>query len=276
MNVEPRWSPDGKRIVYVSTAYNKRFHIFAADVRDGKLENVERLTERDEEFAAAVLLQRVYDTEISPVWSRDGEEILFVSNRGHILRYRRILADEGAAGRGSARDSLRGDDLEGAAGFFAGRIADRLQLVSWAAMASALALPANGGDAFPVSYGDWDETYARWSPDGTAVGLYFESQRKYGIVAADDSRRNAADAGNERAAIFGSRAGAIASASAERRTYDSGTSVGNGCSGTILTLRRMRGSAGRWLRSRESARLRRTTFIAEVEKRSEFLRKDRT
>src|ERR1700733_328089 len=27
-------------------------------------------------------------------------------------------------------------------------------------------LPGNGGDGFPISYGDWDETYARWSPDG--------------------------------------------------------------------------------------------------------------
>ena len=26
----------------------------------------------------------VFDTEISPVWTRDGKEILFISNRGHI------------------------------------------------------------------------------------------------------------------------------------------------------------------------------------------------
>ena len=34
VNVEPRWSPDGKRMVFVSTQFNKRFHIFRADVRD--------------------------------------------------------------------------------------------------------------------------------------------------------------------------------------------------------------------------------------------------
>src|SRR5438094_5066201 len=44
VNVEPRWSPDGKRVVFVSTSYNKRFHVFRADVRDGRLENVVRLT----------------------------------------------------------------------------------------------------------------------------------------------------------------------------------------------------------------------------------------
>ena len=30
VNVEPRWSPDGTRIAFVSTAYNARWHIFVA------------------------------------------------------------------------------------------------------------------------------------------------------------------------------------------------------------------------------------------------------
>src|SRR5947209_2585315 len=34
VNVEPRWSPDGTKIALVSTAYNKRFHIFSAEVKD--------------------------------------------------------------------------------------------------------------------------------------------------------------------------------------------------------------------------------------------------
>ena len=32
-------------------------------------------------------------------------------------------------------------------------------------------MPAGGGDAFPVAYGDWDQTYPRWSPDGTRVAF---------------------------------------------------------------------------------------------------------
>src|SRR5258707_1366559 len=40
VNVEPRFSPDGKRIVFVSTLYNKRFHLFTADFSEGGLANV--------------------------------------------------------------------------------------------------------------------------------------------------------------------------------------------------------------------------------------------
>ncbi len=56
VNVEPRFSPDGKRIVYVSTLYNKRFHIFTADIEDGKLKNAERLTGEQQKRLAALLL----------------------------------------------------------------------------------------------------------------------------------------------------------------------------------------------------------------------------
>ena len=32
-------------------------------------------------------------------------------------------------------------------------------------------MPAGGGDAFPIGYGDWDQTYPRWSPDGTRIAF---------------------------------------------------------------------------------------------------------
>ncbi|HEY1313166.1 MAG TPA: CehA/McbA family metallohydrolase, partial [Steroidobacteraceae bacterium] len=32
-------------------------------------------------------------------------------------------------------------------------------------------MPAAGGDAFPVGYGDYDQTYPRWSPDGTRIAF---------------------------------------------------------------------------------------------------------
>jgi hypothetical protein len=32
-------------------------------------------------------------------------------------------------------------------------------------------LPASGGDAFPLTYGDWDQTNPRWSPDGGRIAF---------------------------------------------------------------------------------------------------------
>src|SRR5580700_8484855 len=72
VNVEPRFSPDGKRLVFVSTLYNKHFHIFTADFNDGKLANVERLT-GEHKSALPRYYYSPYDHEINPVWSRDGE-----------------------------------------------------------------------------------------------------------------------------------------------------------------------------------------------------------
>jgi len=83
VNVEPRWSPDGKKIVWVSTQCNRRFHVFIADVTNGALENMARLT-GETKSSLPRYYYSAYDMEINPVWTRDGKEILFISNRGHI------------------------------------------------------------------------------------------------------------------------------------------------------------------------------------------------
>ena len=82
VNVEPRFSPDGKRIAFVSTSFNGHLHIFAGDFRNGELTNVERLTGENHSDLPRYYYS-AFDHEISPAWSPDGAEILFVTNRGH-------------------------------------------------------------------------------------------------------------------------------------------------------------------------------------------------
>ncbi|HMI53241.1 MAG TPA: DPP IV N-terminal domain-containing protein, partial [Candidatus Saccharimonadales bacterium] len=101
VNVEARWSPDGKRIVFVSTTYKKRFHIFVGEIRDGRLGNIARLT-GETKSSLPRYYYSAFDTEISPVWSRDGKDIVFVSNRGHIHGsggFWRMRAQAGAEAR---------------------------------------------------------------------------------------------------------------------------------------------------------------------------------
>jgi TolB protein len=174
VNVEPRWSPDGKKIVFVSTQYNKRFHIFRADVATGKLENVVRLT-GETKSSLPRYYYSAYDMEINPVWTRDGAEILFVSNRGHIHGtggFWRMKAEPGVEAREihyeetnwKGRPDFSPDGSRMVYSSYLGRQWHNLWL-----------MPANGGDAFPLTYADWDQTNVRWSPDGEKLAYVSNS-----------------------------------------------------------------------------------------------------
>ncbi len=170
VNLEPRWSPDGRRLAFVSTAYNQRFHIFVGEFTEGRLESIRRLTGE-----TRTELPRYYyspfDHEISPTWSPDGSELIFVSNRGRLYGTGglwRMKAEPGAEPREihyeettwKARPDWSPDGKRVVYSSYAGRQWHQLWL-----------LPAEGGDAFPISYGDYDNTAARWSPDGQRIAF---------------------------------------------------------------------------------------------------------
>ncbi|HKF39817.1 MAG TPA: CehA/McbA family metallohydrolase [Candidatus Acidoferrum sp.] len=170
VNVEPRWSPDGKRLVWVSTEYNGRFHIFTGDFADGELRNVTRLT-GETKSSLPRYYYSAYDMEINPVWTRDGKEILFVSNQGHIHGtggFWRMRAEPGAKAQEihyeetswKTRPDFSPDGSRMVYSSYLGRPWQNL----WV-------MPAKGGDAFPLTYAECDETNVRWSPDGQAIAF---------------------------------------------------------------------------------------------------------
>jgi Tol biopolymer transport system component len=170
VNVEPRFSPDGKRIAFVSTSYNGRFHIFAGRFEAGALVNVERLT-GENRSALPRYYYSAFDHEISPTWSPDGAELLFVSNRGHIYGtggFWRMKAEPGAEAREihfeetawKARPGFSPDGKRIVYASYLGQAWHQL----WV-------MPAQGGDPFPLAYGDFDNINPRWSPDGEKIAF---------------------------------------------------------------------------------------------------------
>ncbi len=180
VNVEPRWSPDGKKILWVSTEYNRRFHIFAAEVTNGELKNKVRLT-GESKSSLPRYYYSAYDMEINPTWTSDGKGILFVSNRGHIHGTGGFWLMKAAPGAEAkeihyeetnwkARPEFSPDGSRMVYSSYLGRQWHNL----WV-------MPAGGGDAFPISYGDWDQTNVRWSPDGSKIAFISNKQGLLGI-----------------------------------------------------------------------------------------------
>ncbi|HXW92279.1 MAG TPA: CehA/McbA family metallohydrolase [Terriglobales bacterium] len=170
VNLEPRFSPDGKRIAFVSTSYRGHFHIFLGDFRAGWLTNVQRLTGENRSPLPRYYYSE-FDHEISPVWSPDGSELALVSNRGHIYGtggFWRMKAEPGAEMREihyeettwKARPDFSPDGKRIVYASYLGRSWHQLWI-----------MPSEGGDAFPLSYGDFDNTNARWSPDGGKIAF---------------------------------------------------------------------------------------------------------
>jgi hypothetical protein len=177
VNVEPRFSPDGARIVFVSTSYNRRFHVFTADFDQGALHHIRRVTGEHKSDLPRYYYS-AYDHEISPVWARDGQDIIYVSNRGHIYGtggFWRLPVSAGGAGTAAAgsADEIHYEETNWKARPDVSPDGSRLVFSSYTGRQwhNLWVLPAGGGDAFPLAYGDWDQTNARWSPDGGQVAF---------------------------------------------------------------------------------------------------------
>ena len=171
VNLEARWSPDGTSIAYVSTAATGRFRIFTAAMNGdatgrGAFTPVQFSAERDS--AVSRYYYSAHDHELSPSWSPDGTELVYVTNPeiayGTGSLYRRALA-------GGAPQLVREEETSWRArpdwdhggkriiwSSYAGRQWHQVWIVN-----------AAGGLPIPLTYGEFDITSARWSPDDSRI-----------------------------------------------------------------------------------------------------------
>ncbi len=184
VNLDPRWSPDGKRIAYVTTDETGHFHIAIASLDDGEWTSKRWREQRTSETPRYYYSQ--IDHELSPSWSPDGESLLFVANpeagygSGSLYRQRvdlsalaELLVDEETAWR--MRPDWSPDGKRIAYSSFVGR--------QWHQLWMTYADEHNYPLAF--SYGEFDVDGARWSPDAKRIA-YISNESGIGEIVIQD------------------------------------------------------------------------------------------
>lgn len=184
VNVEPRLSPDGKRIAWVSTQGTGHFNLFIADIGAKGLTNAHPLVEPRQSRISRYYYSP-WDHSINPSWSPDGKRILYVSNpevawgTGDIWSVaadnptdrRKVLSEETSW---SARPETSPDGKQLLFASYHGRQWRELWVTTPGGMAP-----------LPVTFGDFDRWNARWSPDGKRIAYVSNERGNTELVVQD-------------------------------------------------------------------------------------------
>ena len=184
VNVEPRLSPDGKRIAWVSTTGTGHFNLFIADITPSGLANPRPLVVPHKSQISRYYYSP-FDHSINPSWTPDSKRILFVSNpeiawgTGDIWSVsaddpsdrRRLLSEETSW---SARPETSPDGNQVLFASYHGR--------QW----RQLWVTTPGGEApLPISFGEFDRFNARWSPDGKRIAFISNEHGNTSLAVED-------------------------------------------------------------------------------------------
>jgi TolB protein len=170
VNLEPRWSPDNSKLAFVSTRDTGRFNVYVGEVVEDTLNASQLIEERQSEVPR--YYYSAYDHELSPAWSPDGTEIIYVSNpeipygSGAIWRRAidgdtepKLVRMEETSWR--ARPDWSPDGKRVAYASYLGRQWHQLWVTT----------PEGKAEPFPLTYGDFDISSPRWSPDGKQIAF---------------------------------------------------------------------------------------------------------
>ncbi|MBT5875774.1 MAG: hypothetical protein HOH43_20280, partial [Candidatus Latescibacteria bacterium] len=169
--LDPTWSPDGQTLAYVSTEPVGFFNIYTQNIERGLPSGEPVALTRDNLFGRSRLYFSDNDLHIQPTWSPGGDEIIFLSNRG-------IALGSGAIWRMPAKR----DGMDSAQLVHSEQTLYRTR-PDWSPDGSRLVysshvggqysqlylLPAEGGQPYKITFGEWDHFHPSWSPDGSKI-----------------------------------------------------------------------------------------------------------
>ena len=181
VNVEPRLSPDGRRLAFVSTRGTGHFNLYVADIGKDGLGAVRPLVE-PRQSAIDRYYYSTWDHAVNPSWSPDGRTVYYVSNpevpwgSGDLwavsstdpAERRRVLSEETTW---SARPEAAPSGPRLLYSSYRGRQWHQLWLTT-----------TRGSAPLPLTFGDFDARNARWSPDGSRVIYVGNSGGSTGLV----------------------------------------------------------------------------------------------
>jgi hypothetical protein len=168
VNLEPRYAPDGKRIAFVSTNGSGHFNLFVAEVSGDRF-GVPKQLVASRKSDIARYYYSMWDHALSPAWTPDGKQIVFVGNRevaygtGGLWKVDvdkpgepTLILGEETAWR--ARPQVAPDGRRVLFASYHGRQWHQLWMTT-----------LDGAQPLPLTFGDFDRTDARISPDGTRM-----------------------------------------------------------------------------------------------------------
>ena len=152
-DLEPRWSPDGTRLAFVSNRDGETMQLYVVPVEGGE---ARRLSALKEDVAEAV-------------WSPDGTQLAFVA------RVRDAEYDEEDPKRRRPRRFSR--------------LSYKLEHVGWTVdrPQHLFVVPADGSaEPRQLTSGDFEDGWPAWSPDGTTIAFVSARHPDWDLVPVND------------------------------------------------------------------------------------------
>ena len=169
VSLEPRWSPDGSTIAFVSTDESGHFLLHTAPLSGNQLADANVLI-ADRKTEAKRYYYSPFDHAINPTWSKDGKLIYFVTNHdvahgtGNLSTINIASGEVKTIHQEETNWRMRPDISPDGTRFVYSSYLGQNWHQLWQ-------LPVEGGYPIPLTYGDYDKSSPRWSPDGKKIAF---------------------------------------------------------------------------------------------------------